>query len=171
MRARRLRQALKTDHPSPPSAAASQKSLSRGDTDLLDITLSTLFLLDTLLHLLRDRADTLDLLALRLDWDARRLDIAHDVGSVERDVRAFVEGKGRWSLDAYRRPTEGPAGGEADVANGARARLARRGSDASIKSVSSAKSFGAGGNTASRSQRFRASFPPLSLSRLVLLKG
>lgn len=141
----------------PSTSAASQKSLSREDTDLLDITLSALFLLDTLLHLLRDRADTLDLLTLRLDWDSRRWSIATDVGAIKSDVRAFVETKGSWSPDAYKQPTDSLLVGQEVEVNSLRTKLARRGSDASVKSMSSARSFGLGGNTASRSQRFRAS--------------
>jgi hypothetical protein len=137
--------------------AASAKSLSRTDTDLLEITLSTLFLLDTLLHLLRDRGDTLDLLALRLDWDSRRASIALDVGAIERDVKLFVEQRGRWSIDAYRQPP--PANLDEPDADGVGrvTRAVRRGSDASIRSMSSARSFGPGAGTATRSQRFRTS--------------
>jgi hypothetical protein len=91
--------------------AASKKSLSRSDTDLLSITLSTLYLLDTLLHLLRSRGETLDLLALRLDWDALRFSIAHETRAIQKDVQAFAEDKARWAADKYEGHTkEGSSG-------------------------------------------------------------
>ncbi|KAL7413086.1 hypothetical protein BDY24DRAFT_72903 [Mrakia frigida] len=90
--------------------AASQKSLSISDTHLLSITLSTLFLLDTLLHLLRARGETLDLLALRLQWDAMRFAVAKETEALERDVKKFVEGKGRWGVEKYEKSGLGGSG-------------------------------------------------------------
>lgn len=133
--------------------------MSRTDTDLLEITFSTLFLLDTLLHLLRDRGDKLDLLALRLNWDARRAGIALDISAYERDVTLFIEQRGRWSFETYRQASGAPpVPDESDAGGVGRFRGRRRGSDASIQSVSSTRSFGPGSGMASRSQRFRGFF-------------
>ncbi|KAG9088096.1 hypothetical protein FS749_002417, partial [Ceratobasidium sp. UAMH 11750] len=49
--------------------AATQRNLSREDTDLIEVTLTTLRALDQLLHLLRSRSDNLDLMAMRLTWE------------------------------------------------------------------------------------------------------
>lgn len=48
--------------------AASQKALNAEDTDLIEITLTTLFSLDKLLHLLRQRSKTLRLLDARIRY-------------------------------------------------------------------------------------------------------
>ncbi|CDZ98760.1 phospholipase b [Phaffia rhodozyma] len=87
--------------------AASKKSLSREDTDLLSITLSTLCLLDTLMHLLRVRADTIDLLSYRLEWDTMRFALAKEFIALEREMKKFVSEKVRWSIKAYDAPSIG----------------------------------------------------------------
>lgn len=93
--------------------AASKKSLSREDTDLLSITLSTLYLLDTLMHLLRRRADTIDLLAYRLDWESMRFLLAKEALALEKDMRKFVYEKA-WSINLYEDGLvgNGPGGSE-----------------------------------------------------------
>lgn len=50
------------------AAAASQKALNAEDTDLIEITLTTLFALDKLLHLLRQRSKALRLVDARILW-------------------------------------------------------------------------------------------------------
>ncbi|GAA6034607.1 hypothetical protein JCM8097_005420 [Rhodosporidiobolus ruineniae] len=47
----------------------SKSALSRKDTDLIEITLTTLFAVDKLLHLLRNRRKVLALLGYRLHWE------------------------------------------------------------------------------------------------------
>lgn len=166
-------------HPpiSSPTPAASLKSLSVSDTDLLSITLSTLFLLDTLLHLLRARGETLDLLALRLQWDSMRFAVARETEGLERDVKAFVEGKGRWGVEKYEKGGLNSSGGggsgmgspvlgtmvrERDGAGGGHG---REGSE-----TGSIRSIGGSLKVASRSQRYResASLSTLSLPSLCL---
>lgn len=49
-----------------PDADASKQHLSPWDTDLIEITLTTLFAVDKLLHLLRQRRKALTLLQYRL---------------------------------------------------------------------------------------------------------
>lgn len=141
--------------------AASLKSLSVSDTDLLSITLSTLFLLDTLLHLLRARGETLELLALRLQWDAMRFAVGRETEGLERDVKAFVEGKGRWGVEKYEKGgTLGSSGGNGGggmgspmlgtIARGEAGGHGREGSDSG-----SIRSLGGSTKVASRSQRYR----------------
>ncbi|GAA6051096.1 hypothetical protein JCM3770_004711 [Rhodotorula araucariae] len=48
----------------------SKQALSPRDTDLIEITLTTLFAVDRLLHLLRQRRRALTLLGYRLQWEA-----------------------------------------------------------------------------------------------------
>ena len=126
------------------------------DTDLLSITLSTLYLLDTLLHLLRARAETLDLLALRLQWDAMRFAVGRETKALERDVTSFVEGKGRWGLDKYEKSSS--TGGMGSPLLGASTRdgagHGRRGSE-----TGSIRSIGGSSKIATRSQRYRTSIP------------
>ena len=52
--------------------AATQRNLSPEDTDLIEITLTTLFALDKLLHLLRDHSELLNLLGICLTWEEQR---------------------------------------------------------------------------------------------------
>lgn len=132
-------------------SAASQKNLSFSDTDLLSLTLSTLYLLDTLLHLLRARGETLDLLALRLQWDSMRFSIATETEALERDVKAFVEGKGRWGLDTYGKSAAGAGGGSSSPVIGTMARAKGR-EDSDTGSI---RSVGGKPKVASRSQRYR----------------
>jgi hypothetical protein len=138
----------------PSLAAASQKSLSASDTDLLSITLSTLYLLDTLLHLLRARAETLDLLSLRLQWDALRFNVGGETQALERDVCSFVEGKARWGLEKYEKSVDLDGLGSPRRVSlaGVGGSQGRRGSDAG-----SVRSLGGSSKVASRSQRYRQS--------------
>lgn len=53
--------------------AATERTLSPEDTDLIELTLTTLLALDKLLHLLRDRSESLELLGHRLNWEEHRL--------------------------------------------------------------------------------------------------
>ncbi|KAI0787101.1 hypothetical protein BC629DRAFT_1440299 [Irpex lacteus] len=53
--------------------AAAQRNLSPADTDLIELTLTTIYALDKLLRLLRDRSNRLELLSDRLTWEERRI--------------------------------------------------------------------------------------------------
>ena len=80
--------------------AKSEQNLSPQDTDLIEVTLTTLLAVDRLLHLLRSRSETLDLLGLRLHWEDQRI-TAWDARSqllVER--RAFSE-HALWEASVY----------------------------------------------------------------------
>ncbi|KAH9173411.1 hypothetical protein EDB89DRAFT_1959717 [Lactarius sanguifluus] len=52
--------------------AASKRNLSPQDTDIIELTLTTIYEFDKLLRLLRDRSENLDLLGTRLSWEEQR---------------------------------------------------------------------------------------------------
>jgi hypothetical protein len=75
--------------------------LSPEDTDLIELTLTTLLALDKLLHLLRDRSELLDLLGLRLTWEEQRVASWKERRSLLSDLEVFLRTRARWSLDTY----------------------------------------------------------------------
>lgn len=81
--------------------AATQRILSPQDTDLIELTLTTIFELDKLLHLLRDRSDNLDLLAVRLTWEERRIGAWRELRQLLSDLREFLDKRARWSPSVY----------------------------------------------------------------------
>lgn len=93
--------------------AATQRNLSPDDTDLIELTLTTLLALDKLLHLLRDRSELLDLLSLRLTWDEQRVASWKERRSLLSDLQVFLRTRARWSLDTYEQspftPSPSPA--------------------------------------------------------------
>lgn len=86
--------------------AAAQRNLSPADTDLIELTLTTIYELDKLLHLLRDRSDSLELLNVRLTWEEKRITAWAELRSLMSDLRQFLETRGRWSPTAYERNEE-----------------------------------------------------------------
>ncbi|CEL59424.1 hypothetical protein RSOLAG1IB_03357 [Rhizoctonia solani AG-1 IB] len=78
--------------------AATQRNLSREDTDLIEVTLTTLLALDRLLHLLRGRAENLELMSIRLTWEEQRLLTWNEHHSILADLRAFITNRARWSI-------------------------------------------------------------------------
>ncbi|GAA5880177.1 hypothetical protein JCM3774_006075 [Rhodotorula dairenensis] len=69
----------------------SKHALSPRDTDLIEITLTTLFSVDKLLHLLRHRRRALTLLRHRLQWeDATKMAWERYRGIVDTDLPAFL---------------------------------------------------------------------------------
>lgn len=81
--------------------AAAQRNLSPEDTDLIELTLTTIYELDKLFHLLRDRSDNLDLLGIRLTWEERRMAAWSELRSVLSDIREFLASRARWTPNAY----------------------------------------------------------------------
>lgn len=81
--------------------AATEKHLSPEDTDLIEVTLTTLLALDKLLHLLRSRSDTLELLGLRLTWEEQRIGAWKDRRKLLDDLRSFLVSRARWSPASY----------------------------------------------------------------------
>ncbi|KAG8935530.1 hypothetical protein FRC02_007674 [Tulasnella sp. 418] len=81
--------------------AKSKQNLSPEDTDLIELTLDTLFALDKLIHLLRGRADSLEQLGLRLTWEELRIAAWKDRRSILSDMDAFIKTRARWSPSVY----------------------------------------------------------------------
>ncbi|THH10070.1 hypothetical protein EW145_g1570 [Phellinidium pouzarii] len=82
--------------------AATQRNLSREDTDLIEITLTTLFALDKLFHLLHDRSEQLDLLGLRLTWEEYCAMAYSTQAGILADSQTFLSGRARWSPEVYK---------------------------------------------------------------------
>ncbi|KAG1815317.1 hypothetical protein EV424DRAFT_1113907 [Suillus variegatus] len=120
--------------------AATQRHLSPEDTDVIELTLTTIYELDKLLHLLRDRSENLDLLGIRLTWEEQRRAAWSDRQKILADIENFLTTRARWSPSIYEfmvKPEEKPSN--------------RRGSVASMASDTSVTS-----NTGfSRSARFK----------------
>lgn len=120
--------------------AATQRHLSPEDTDLIELTLTTIYELDKLLHLLRDRSENLDLLGVRLTWEEHRTAAWSDLDKLLADTGSFLVTRARWMPSIYEvmsKPEEKPS--------------ARRGSVASMASDTSVTT----GPGFSRSARFR----------------
>lgn len=81
--------------------AATQRHLSPEDTDLIELTLTTIYELDKLLHLLRDRSENLDLLGVRLSWEEHRTAAWADLKKLLADIETFLTTRARWSLSIY----------------------------------------------------------------------
>ncbi|SCZ89466.1 BZ3500_MvSof-1268-A1-R1_Chr9g10419 [Microbotryum saponariae] len=83
---------------------ASQKAMSPKDTDLLEITLTTLFAVDKLLSLLKNRRKALTLLDHRLQWEFQVQQCWQSHRAILADVPSFLS-KSRWTVP----PTSAPA--------------------------------------------------------------
>ncbi|GAA5824521.1 hypothetical protein JCM11251_000457 [Rhodosporidiobolus azoricus] len=91
----------------------SKQALSPRDTDLIEITLTTLFAVDKLLHLLRNRRKALSLLGYRLQWEdalAKGWQSHHHL--IEDLLPAFLT-SARWTIPAAvsspsRHPSDDP---------------------------------------------------------------
>jgi hypothetical protein len=81
--------------------AATQRNLSPEDTDLIELTLTTIYDLDRLLHLLRDRSENLELLGVRLTWEEQRAAAWLDRRNIITDLQAFLATRARWTSNAY----------------------------------------------------------------------
>ncbi|KAK0498555.1 hypothetical protein EDD18DRAFT_1104080 [Armillaria luteobubalina] len=122
--------------------AATQRNLSPEDTDLIELTLTTIYQLDKLLHLLRDRSENLDLLGVRMSWEGNRVAAWVERRRIIADLNTFLENRARWSASFYDAPVNTP---EPKT-------LRRRGSTASLASVASENALSSPGF--SRSVRF-----------------
>ncbi|KAJ6627567.1 hypothetical protein B0H10DRAFT_2210475 [Mycena sp. CBHHK59/15] len=81
--------------------AATQRNLSPADTDLIELTLTTIYELDKLLHLLRDRSEHLELLGIRLTWEGHRVAAWVDRRSIIADLKTFLDTRARWTPVVY----------------------------------------------------------------------
>ncbi|KAG6878256.1 hypothetical protein C0993_010028 [Termitomyces sp. T159_Od127] len=123
--------------------AAAQRNLSPADTDLIELALTTIYELDKLLHLLRDRSENLELLATRLSWEESRIAAWVDRRTILEDLQTFLVTRVRWTPVVYEsisRSDDNPD-------------LKRRGSFASLASVASDTSSSSLG--LSRGARFK----------------
>ncbi|KAJ7283912.1 hypothetical protein C8J57DRAFT_1171877 [Mycena rebaudengoi] len=81
--------------------AAAQRNLSPADTDLIELTLTTIYELDKLFHLLRDRSENLELLGVRLTWEEHRVAAWVDRRTIIADLKTFLDTRARWSPAVY----------------------------------------------------------------------
>lgn len=82
-------------------AVAAQRNLSPADTDLIELTLRTIFSLDKLIHLLRARSENLDLLGVRLTWEEKRIASWVELRTIVSDIEAFLKTRAHWSPAVY----------------------------------------------------------------------
>lgn len=75
--------------------------MSPADTDLIELTLTTIYEFDKLLHLLRDRSDNLRLLAIRLTWEERRVAAWAELRRLLADIHEFLKTRARWAPAVY----------------------------------------------------------------------
>lgn len=136
------------------SEAAAQRNLSPADTDLIELTLTTIYELDKLLHLLRDRSDNLDLLGTRLTWEEKRISSWVELRRLMKDLQQFLETRGRWSPAVYERNEDDTASvNEAPAPPVIMPSLRRQGSIGSLASIASDSTVSSLSFT--RSERFR----------------
>lgn len=107
--------------------AATQRNLSPEDTDVIELTLTTIYALDKLLHLLRDRSDNLEMMNTRLTFEEYRSGAWKDRRQLLEDLQMFAAARARWSPSVY----------EAPLNNNDTIALMRRGSVASMASTKS----------------------------------
>jgi hypothetical protein len=86
--------------------AASKRNLSPQDTDIIELTLTTIYEFDKLLHLLRGRSENLDLLGVRLAWEEHRCAAWADRRQLLLDLQTFLSQRARWSPSVYDTPTQ-----------------------------------------------------------------
>ncbi|KAF8901676.1 hypothetical protein CPB84DRAFT_1777177 [Gymnopilus junonius] len=121
--------------------AATQRNLSTEDTDVIELTLTTIYALDKLLHLLRDRSENLEMMSIRLTWEENRQNSWKERRQIMDDLNTFATGRACWSPSIYA-PNLNPQDS-----------LSRR---SSITSQASASSDNATNSlTVSRSARFK----------------
>ena len=81
--------------------AATQKNLSPRDTDVIELTLTTIYELDKLLHLLRDRSEHLEMLGIRLTWEEYRQSGWKERRQIIEDLGTFAVTRARWNSSMY----------------------------------------------------------------------
>jgi hypothetical protein len=67
-----------------------KRRLSSQDTDIVELTLATISQFDKLLHLLRDRSESLNLLGIRLSWEEQRCAAWADHRQLMLDLESFL---------------------------------------------------------------------------------
>ncbi|KZP00049.1 hypothetical protein CALVIDRAFT_320433 [Calocera viscosa TUFC12733] len=81
--------------------AAANRHLTPEDTDLVDLTLSTLLALDHLLEAIQARSEQLDLFGHRVRWEDQRTECEQERLTLLSDLNTFISGPARWSPTAY----------------------------------------------------------------------
>ncbi|KIP09886.1 hypothetical protein PHLGIDRAFT_296788 [Phlebiopsis gigantea 11061_1 CR5-6] len=134
--------------------AATQRNLSPADTDLIELTLTTMYELDKLVHLLRDRSNKLVSLDIRLTWEERRRTSWTELRSLVPELLRFLETRARWSPSVYdRNEDEDIESPSTDRLTLPQPTLRRRGSTVSLASAASDASIPSLG--ISRGERFK----------------
>ncbi|KAF7776341.1 hypothetical protein Agabi119p4_4734 [Agaricus bisporus var. burnettii] len=123
--------------------AATHRNLSPADTDVIELTLTTIFSLDRLLQLLRDRSESLDLLSTRITWEEHRSAAWVERRTIIEDFTQFIMKRARWNVSIYESPMK------EEYTTG------RRGSINSFASVASDSSTNIHSAAYSRSARFK----------------
>lgn len=72
------------------------KDLSPADTTTIEITLTTLMTLDRLMHLLRQKTYTLQILTLRVLWEDEFAKATTWVNDGDEEITCFLRGEARW---------------------------------------------------------------------------
>ncbi|KAK2466476.1 hypothetical protein APHAL10511_002118 [Amanita phalloides] len=114
--------------------AATQRNLSPEDTDIIELTLTTIYELDRLLHLLRGRTENLELLGIRLTWEENRIAAWGDLRKLIDDLKTFVATRARWTPSVYDMMTP------KEDSNEVKREIKRRGSSTSLASTASESS-------------------------------
>lgn len=115
--------------------------------------MTTIYDLDKLLHLLRDRSEQLDLLGVRLTWEEQRSTAWADYHKVIKDLRTFLTTRAQWSPAIYENIIQDRS--NAPVDDVLPHTHTRRGSIASITSIASTDSTSASAAGLSRGTRFK----------------
>lgn len=113
---------------------------------MIELTLTTIYELDKLLHLLRDRSDNLEMMSVRLTWEDNRQASWKERRQIIEDLRTFVESRARWNSLIY----DHGSSKNQECADS----YPRRGSAASLASTGSSDSI-INSPTFSRSARFK----------------
>lgn len=85
--------------------AATQRNLSAEDTDVIELTLTTIYALDKLLHLLRDRSENLEMMGIRLQWEENRQAAWKEQRQIIEDLRSFSATRACWNFSIYESST------------------------------------------------------------------
>ena len=112
--------------------AATQRNLSPADTDLIELTLTTIYELDKLLHLLRDRSDNFEMMSIRLTWEEYRQASWRERRQLIEDLHTFVESRARWSSSIYDHSSKNQEASGSCPRRGSVASLASTGSTDSV---------------------------------------
>ena len=105
---------------------------------MIEITLTTIYALDKLFHLLRDRTENLELLGTRITWEERRISAWRELRNTTSDIKDFLKSRARWNPTVYEEIEEAQASKEEEVSqltlSPPQPSLRRRGSTVSLAS-------------------------------------